>query len=339
MSNKIIQGWKSFFIKAKISVEAREIYLKYISTLLSNKVPIIFDFYHLTLLLGRNSEYLASVINSNTSHYREFQIPKKLGGFRTILAPYPALMDMQNWIYKNILNDVKIHPCAQGFTNKKSIVTNAKIHINQKEFLKIDLENFFPTITINQVINVFKNLGYTHKVSFYLASICCYNKNLPQGAPTSPILSNIIALTLDKRLFALAQKFNLKYTRYADDLAFSGDEINLKHIDYIKNIINECGFTLNEAKTVLQKNKNKRILTGISIAGETVKVPKNYKRKLKQEVHFIRKFGILNYIRRNKIKNPNYLYSILGKLNFWLSVEPKNEFAKKAYNDLKQQIQ
>lgn len=336
---KTLQGWETFFKKAKISDDSIEIYIEYITTLLNNKVPIIFDFHHLTLLLGRNSEYLASVINSNTAHYREFQIPKKSGGSRTILAPYPALMECQNWIYKNILSDVNIHPCAQGFTNKKSIVTNAKVHINQKEFLKIDLENFFPTITINQVINVFKSLGYTHKVSFYLAAICCYDKNLPQGAPTSPILSNIISLNLDNRLFALAQKFNLKYTRYADDLAFSGDEINVKHIDYIKHIINECGFIINNKKTTLQKNNYKRILTGISISGDKIKVPKYYKRELKQEVHFIRKFGILNYIRRNKIKNPNYLYSILGKLNFWLSVEPKNQFAIKAYNDLKQQIQ
>ncbi|PRB02043.1 RNA-dependent DNA polymerase [Chryseobacterium sp. MYb7] len=338
MSKKDLFFWNSSFTKAKINDEIKQNYLRYIEVLLNNKVPIIFDFFHLTLLLGRNSKYLSSVVNSNISHYREFEIPKKKGGTRKITAPYPALLDCQRWIYNNILKNIKIHPCAQGFTKKKSIITNAKIHVNQDEFLKIDIKDFFPSITINQVINIFKSFGYTQKVSFYLASICCYDQNLPQGAPTSPILSNLVAITLDKRLFAFAKKFDLKYTRYADDLAFSGKKITSKHLEYIKEIISECGFEANDEKTFLQQKKSKRIITGISISDNTIKVPKQYKRKLKQEVHFIRKFGALNVIRRNKIKNPNYLYSIIGKLNFWMSVEPNNQFAKKAYNDLKQFI-
>jgi RNA-directed DNA polymerase len=308
--------------------ELIDVYVGYLSPLLKNQVPIIFDFRHLCLLLERTPDYLASVINSSESHYRDFNIPKKSGGQRLIRAPYPALMECQNWIYQNILVKIKIHSAAQGFAFKKSIITNASIHINQIHFLKIDLKDFFPTIKINQVISVFKTLGYSHKVSFYLAAICCCDGELPQGAPTSPFLSNIIAKPLDHRLLSFSKRFDLKYTRYADDLAFSGDEIPVKYIEYITNIIIDAGFIVNQNKTVLQQNPGKRILTGISIADEKIQVPREYKRKLKQEVHYIRTFGLTSHIRKKKIKNPNYLFSIIGKLRFWLSVEKDNKYAK-----------
>lgn len=331
---KSVNYWKSGFEKSQIKPELVKEYLEYIKPLLKNDVPIIFDFNHLCLLLGKNQTYLASVVNSNINHYREFEIPKRSGGKRTISAPYPALLDCQTWIYQNILTKIKIHSSAHGFTFNRSIISNSKIHVGQNHFLKIDLKDFFPSITINQVITIFKSLGYTHKVSFYLASICCCGDVLPQGAPTSPMLSNIVAISLDNRLMKYSKKFCLKYTRYADDLAFSGDSIPIKHIEYITKIINSCGFTVNEKKTILQQDKHKRILTGISIAEDVIKVPREYKRKLKLEIHCIRKHGLLGHMRKHKIKNPDYLMSIIGKIHFWLSVEPDNLYAKQALNDL-----
>lgn len=331
---KTLNYWKNGFRQSGLKPELIEEYIAYIKPLLKNSVPIIFDFNHLCLLLGRNQAYLASVINSNINHYRQFTIPKRSGGIRTISAPYSALLESQKWIYLHILSKIKIHSSAHGFTFKKSIISNSKVHAGQKHFLKIDLKDFFPSITINQVITIFKSLGYTHKVSFYLASICCCGDVLPQGAPTSPILSNIVAKTLDNRLMKFSEKLNLRYTRYADDLAFSGDSITVKHIEYITKIINSCGFTINEKKTMLQQKKHKRVVTGISIAENEIKVPREYKRKLKLEIHCIRKHGIAGHIRKNKIKNPDYLLSIIGKIHFWLSVEPSNAFAKQALIDL-----
>ena len=331
---KTYNHWKRSFEKSGLKPELIEEYLAYIKPLLRKDLPIIFDFNHLCLLLGKNPAYLASVINSNNNHYREFYIPKRSGGVRKITAPYPTLLECQTWIYENILKKIQIHSSAYGFTFNKSIISNAKIHVAQNHFLKIDLKDFFPSIKINQVITVFKSLGYTHKVSFYLASICCYGNELPQGASTSPVLSNIVAKTLDNRLMRYAKKFNLRYTRYADDLAFSGDSIPVKHIDYITNIINSCGFEVNEKKTILNQDKHKRIVTGISIAEDKIKIPREYKRKLKLEIHCIRKHGIATHIIKNKIKNIDYLQSIIGKIYFWLSVEPNNNFASQALNDL-----
>jgi len=333
-ANKTIEKWSSFFASKGIDKSLQKKYIAYIETLTKNDVPIIFDFNHLRLLMGRSTLYFASVVNSPENHYRSFQIKKRSGGFREILAPYPALLEMQNWIYNNILKKISVSPYSHGFTRKKSIITNAKIHLNQKELLKLDLKDFFPSININRIIYVFKSLGYTNQISFYLASLCCFEQHLPQGAPTSPYLSNIIAKQLDKRLIGLSKYYNLRYTRYADDLTFSGDSIPSKLIDYIQDIVCAEGFTINSEKTRLYKIGGKRIVTGISVQGTELKVPKDYKRNLRQELHFIMKYGYLSHIKKKKIRKINYLDVLIGKVNFWLSVEPTNEFALKAHSTL-----
>jgi len=332
---KTVNKWKRDFIQHGVKDELVADYLTYIKPLVDKGLPIIFDFKHLCLLLGKNTSYLASVVNASSSHYREFTIPKRSGGVRTISAPYPALLDCQRWINQHILSNVEIHSSAHGFASRKSIITNAQVHVGKKYFLKVDIKDFFPSITINQVITVFKNLEYTHKVSFYLASLCCYEKVLPQGAPTSPMLSNIIATSMDNRLARFARKFKLSYTRYADDLAFTGASITVKHLQYITEIIQDCGFTINPSKTLLQQKKNKRILTGISIAEQQIKIPREYKRKLRMEIYCIRRFGIVRHIRNQRIKNPNHLSTVIGKIQFWLSVEPDNAFAKNSLEELR----
>lgn len=333
-----IKKWRIYFENRQIKKETYEQYIEYIDVLLNNNVPIIFNFDHLCLLQGRTNEYLASVINSSENHYREFSIKKRSGGLRTITAPYPALLEMQYWIYENILKTIPINPSAHGFTYKKSIITNSSIHKGQKQLLKVDLKDFFPSININRIIYIFKQLGYPNNVAFYLSSICCYENYLPQGAPTSPSLSNLVSRKLDSRLIKLAKKFNLKFTRYADDLTFSGDLIPTKFIEYIESIIKDEGFEINDSKTRLYKNKGKRIVTGISVADNEIKVPRNYKRKLKLELNFIKKYGLESHLSKKKIRKHNYLFSIAGKVNFWLSVEPKNNYAIESKKMLEQYI-
>ncbi|CCY81198.1 rNA-directed DNA polymerase [Prevotella sp. CAG:1185] len=333
-SDAIIEKWNNFFTRKGINQTLHDKYIEYIKILVKNNVPIIFDFNHLRLLMGRSDLYFTSVINSPENHYRSFKLKKRNGGFREILAPYPALLEMQYWIYNNILKKIPISPYSHGFAHKKSIITNAKIHLGQKELLKLDLKDFFPSIKINRIIYVFKSLGYTNQVAFYLASLCSYNETLPQGAPTSPYLSNIIAKKLDKRLIRLSKKYKLHYTRYADDLTFSGDSIPAKLIEYINNIVNSEGFTLNSEKTRLYKHGGKRIVTGISVNGKELKLPKDYKRNLRQELYFIMKYGYESHIKKKKIRKVNYLNILLGKVNFWLSVEPSNKFALDAHSFL-----
>lgn len=160
-----------------------------------------------------------------------------------------------------------------------------------------------------------------------MSAICCVEGHLPQGAPTSPALSNIIARHLDNRLLGLAKKMGYRYTRYADDLAFSGESIKPDFTKYVAKIIIECGFDINVAKIKFYKGNGAKILTGVSLANGKIRVPRDYRRNLKQELYFIQQYGMGEHMRRKKIKNPHYLESIIGKTEFLLMLEPDNKFA------------
>lgn len=333
--SQIYNNWKDFFINRGLNEDYQNSYLVYIDKLLSKNLPIIFEIEHLSLLLGRTNTYLNSVVFSPNSHYREFKIKKRSGGYRTIVVPFPALLECQYWIYENILSNIKLNYCAHGFVKKKSIITNAKIHLNQTELLKIDIKDFFPSISKDRIIALFHRIGYSTEVSFYLASICCLNECLPQGAPTSPALSNIISIKLDNRILAFAKKFELKYTRYADDLAISGLKLPTKLIEYLKNIIEDEGFKINSLKTQLYKKQGKRILTGVSISTDKLRAPKEYKKKVFQEIFYIKKYGLNSHITKKKIRIPYYVNSLIGKLNYILSIEKDNSKAKEYRTFLK----
>ncbi len=249
---ELLKLWAAYYQSRNVSHEFTEQCLNYAKPLFKQDMPVIFDFQHLCLLLGLNAEYLQSVIYGSESHYREFTI-------------------LQRWIYDNILSKAKVNYCAHGFRPKRSILTNAKIHVENKYLLKLDLKDFFPSIKINQVINVFRGFGYSNHVSFFLGAICCVDGHLPQGAPTSPALSNIIARHLDNRLLGLAKKMGYRYTRYADDLAFSGEMIKPELTEYVAKIIMECGFDVNVGKIKLYKGDGAKILTGVSLANGKIK--------------------------------------------------------------------
>ncbi len=327
MKMKTLNLWKKYFKLKGLDEQITQQYVKYISILLNNNEPIIFSFKHLCELLSRKPSYLASAVNATIHHYREFKIPKRSGGFRKISVPYPALLECQYWIYTNILLKIPINQAAHGFTPNKSIITNAKLHTGKKALLKMDLKDFFPSIKINRIINLFHKLGYPINISYYLASLCCLNDSLPQGAPTSPYLSNIISKNLDNRLLKFSKKFELYYSRYADDITFSGNDIPAKFITYISDIIHSESFTVNKSKTRLYKGKSKRIVTGISVSENSIKLPRKYKRELKKDLYYIIKYGLQSHLAKRKINKLNYLNSIRGKLNFWLCVEPNNQKA------------
>lgn len=330
----LIKEWDKFYTEKNVSEDMKNILLDYATVLLEKNVPVIFDLEHLCALLGVNKYYVTSVIFCPKAFYREFKIKKRSGGFRDIRAPYPSLRNIQDWIYKEILLKCKVNATAHGFVKKRSILTNANVHKGQSFLLKMDLKDFFPSIPINWVVQVFKGIGYTNDVAFYLASICCLEDVLPQGAPTSPALSNIVASFMDKRLYKLCQDYGYKYTRYADDIAISGRFISPTFIDIVTNVVEDCGFAVNKKKTRLYGEKGNKIITGISLANNEVKVPRGYRRELEQEIFYILKYGFDAHVKRNKIRKINYLQSIIGKLNFWLMVEPQNDMAKKGYEYL-----
>lgn len=327
--------WKEFISKKFRGKKKQEALFNYVKRLIDNESIIILDFSHLALLLGIESGILAKIVNHTSSFYYQFEIPKKKGGMREISAPYPVLLNAQNWIYENMLSSQSMHHCAKGFIKNTSIVDNAKEHLDNRFLLKMDIENFFPSIPINRIIAVFRKLGYTKKISYYLASICCLNESLPQGAVTSPALSNLIAKRLDRRLFGLANRFNVTYTRYADDLTFSGNDLPIRFISYVEKIVEEEGFKINNSKTKLLSEKKQKIVTGVSISSGKLTIPKKAKREVRKNIFHVLSKGLFEHQQSIQSKDPIYLERLLGYLYFWLSVEPENNYVKESIISLK----
>jgi len=325
---ELTKKWRLYLLDRGLPEELISQYIDYIQNLTIQKLPVIFEVEHLAAHIGIDYLELQKMIHNPTSFYRDFKIPKRSGGKRTISAPYPSLLMCQNWIYEHILKKAKLHHCSHAYRPKKSIISNAKEHLNTKALLKMDMKNFFPSIPFNWVINYFSKLGYADNVAHSIASLCCLSGGLPQGASTSPALSNILLRHLDSRLYKLSKKYDLKYTRYADDLAFSGSYIPHQYISVVSSVIENYGLLVNTCKTKLIIGDKQKIVTGISVKGQDLALPRKSKRLIKQEIHYIKKFGLLSHISKLRIKNPYYSQSLEGKLRFWLQIEPDDEFAK-----------
>ena len=301
-------------------------YQEFLKKIILSDCPVILSVKHLAVLLDIDYFVLLAMINHSSSFYYEFSIPKRSGGERRISAPYPVMLMAQRWINDNILSKVSIHPAATGFVKGGSIKDNVEPHLGNDCILKADVRDFFPSIAINRVRLIFKRLGYSRKVAFALASICCLDGVLPQGAATSPTISNIIFKRLDARMCGLASKFGLTYTRYADDLAFSGNSISPKFIEYVADIVRAEGFELNAEKTKLMPPRHQQIITGISVSSGCIKLPKATKRKIRQEVYYVLKYGIREHMKYQGFFDPIYLERLIGKMYFWQSLEPDNKF-------------
>ena len=176
------------------------------------------------------------------THYHYHWVAKRADGYRLIEAPKPLLKAAQDKILREILDAVPAHPAAHGFVRGRSIRTNAMPHVGRRVVLKLDLENFFATVSFRRVVAIFRSLGYSREVAIWLGNLTTSalplqlalpdgaspriipyrGRHLPQGAPTSPALANLSAFALDLRLAGLARVFHAGYTRYADDLTFSG---------------------------------------------------------------------------------------------------------------------
>lgn len=156
-------------------------------------------------------------------YYSEFSVSKKNGkGTRRIAAPSRRLKGIQRWILDNILSNTPVSESCTGYTKKRSVVDNAKPHVDKAFVVNADIKDFFPSITIKRVIGLFQSLGYNRTISFCLARLCCFKGRLPQGAPSSPMIANLICRRLDTRLQAFAAARSWAYTRYSDDITISG---------------------------------------------------------------------------------------------------------------------
>ncbi len=267
--------------------------------------------------------------------YIELKIPKKKGGYRKIYSPNQNLKELQNLIVNLILKNIEISSCSTAFTPGSSIMNNARMHVNKKYVLNIDLKDFFDNISYERVYFVFKEAKFSHKDAMKLSKICTYNGHTPQGAPTSPYISNIICNNLDKRLFNLCKKINATYTRYADDITISTDNEDIKtYMSTIENIINEEGFDINKKKVRLLSRNTKQVVTGV-VVNEKVSIDKNYRKKVRQEIYYCQKYGVNEHLRYNNIQisTEEYIRKLKGKIAFIKSVD--NKLGEKLLEELK----
>lgn len=270
------------------------------------------------------------MIHGTESFYRSFSIPKRSGGRRDIVAPYPSLLSAQRWIYENILTSVKISRYAFGFRADKSILDNALVHCGRQELLKVDIKDFFPSISFSQIISIFQELGYPRDVAFYLARLCTLDGSLPQGAASSPALSNIVCRRMDDRFYKLAKSCDLRYTRYADDIVFSGDDIPDGIARLVFEILSSEGYAVNESKVRFLKAGDKKLVTGLDITSGSPRVPREFRRELMKDLYHVWSSGLALHVSRRKIFNPNYLLQLEGRVSFWAQIEPESAQLKKA---------
>lgn len=258
--------------------------------------------------MGVKKKYFYRVLFSHDKFYREIMVPKRKNGqFRKLSVPSMALKNMQRWILDSILYKISVNENATGFVPSRSIVTNAYNHLAKKYILKLDIKDFFPSIGFGKVLDVFQKLGFTKEISSALANICIYKDELPQGAPTSPYLANIICKQMDSRISSLCKKYKLNYTRYADDITISGDRRVFWIEKQIEKIVDSCHFTLNKEKTVRLKPGDRKRVTGI-IVNEKISVPKNIKRTLRKNIYYIEKHGLDSHLDRIQFTGLPYQY-------------------------------
>ena len=304
----------------------------YATNLLNLGLPVIFDKEHFAKLQGRDVAEISKMSAVIEQYYTQISIPKKAGGYRELNIPNPNVRLIQKWILNRILYNIPVSEYAHGFCKGKSIKTNAELHINQECVINLDLKDFFPSITQNQVFRVFYYYGYTQQVSHLLSRICTYEGHLPQGAVTSPYLSNIVSLKLDKRISGLADKFNAKYSRYADDITISGNKKIKAMLPIIEKIIEEEGFEINSAKTRIQYKYRAQEVTGLTVNAGKVNVDRRYIKKLMQEIYYCKKFGPSGHLAHVGIDKLNFKEHMYGKAYFVKMVN--EDLGKKILDEL-----
>ncbi|MDN2699152.1 reverse transcriptase family protein [Janthinobacterium sp. SUN073] len=289
----------------------------------------VINFSEFVELLQLDSDLLSLIppISADSSKfYRKFKIPKRRGGYRTIDCPYPSLAAIQGKILSKFFIDFEAHPCAFAYRKKANALQHASCHLGEDELLTVDLKDFFSSISRQMVFQSLEKCGVEADVCQAISLLCCVDGILPQGACTSPVISNIVFHKIDSRLQSLAKMLNLTYSRYADDLAFSGKRIPRSLPRLIDNILKSRSFRLNADKTKLKILGAKKIITGVSISSGVAKVPKTYKRKLRAEIHEL-EMNVDNLAAMKKV-DPLIYEKLLGKINYLLQIEPENKYAQ-----------
>lgn len=274
--------------------------------------------------LDISARTLYAVSNNLNKHYRKAKLPKKNGGFRNLSVPDEVLKNIQKRISEVLLTHMPTSCYAKAYRFGSSTLRNAKHHVGKQVVLKLDILHFFDSIRYSTVKDkVFPEEIYEEPLRILLTMLCYYKDTLPQGAPSSPAITNIILYEFDELIGRWCQDQGISYTRYCDDMTFSSDFDPTEVIRYVKSELKGMGFLLNEQKTRIQHTGQRQSVTGI-VVNEKLSIPADYRRKLRQEIYYCRKFGIQEHLQRIGLEIPEdtYQMQLLGKVNYVLRIHP-----------------
>lgn len=274
--------------------------------------------------LGIKASTLYGVSNHITRHYRTVKLRKENGDYRVLHVPDEILKTIQRRIADTLLCRMEVSPYAKAYVDGGSIRRNAMPHVGKDKLLKLDIVHFFDSILYSAVKDMaFPGEIYSEQNRILLAMLCYYDQVLPQGAPSSPVITNIIMRDFDETVGRWCGERKLAYTRYCDDMTFSGSFDQTEVIAFVSGELRKMGFFLNKNKTVVADRHHSQRVTGV-VVNEKLSVPSEYRRKLRQELFFCRKYGVASHLQKNGSPDPEdlYLQKLLGRVNYVLSVMP-----------------
>lgn len=251
------------------------------------------DMPELARRLGLSVEQLTGV----NVQYRRFEVPKRSGGTRTLEAPADGLKAVQRTILRRLLGRLRAHEVCHGYERGRCIATNAAPHVGAAVTLKLDIRDFFPTTAADRVEAYFRAIGWDRKASALLTRLTTNGKGLPQGAPTSPRLANLVNFPMDARLAGLARKLGATYTRYADDMTFSwpaedrARRILAEAIGSAKAILREYGYTMHHARKLRVARAHQRMLVTGLVVNRKLALPRTTRRWLRAVEHRLEQGG------------------------------------------------
>ena len=266
--------------------------------------------------IGFNKQVLDNYITYADKYYNTFYISKrKKGEKRQIDCPSKELKSIQRWVLSNYFNDIPISNRANGFVKGRGIKRNAQFHLKKSFILSIDMKDFFPSISQKQVYEALSKHFEDNILNLKLAKLCTYKRKLPQGAPTSPALSNIVFKEIDDEITSFCKTKLVVYSRYADDMVFSCDTKHtlVEIYSFINSLLPNHSFNINKTKTKYLSGKGRMVINGININEGRLSVKKEIKRNLRSNLY--------NWIvKKDRLINVN---SLSGYLSFIRDIEPE----------------
>ncbi len=282
--------------------------------------------------------------------YSRIVLKKKSGGIRILQAPEPKLKRLQRKLLP-YLSHASISPCAAAYVEGRTLLDHARYHAGAKIVVKLDIEDFFDSITFPKVFHAVDEalkrsplVEPTGEISWFIAEACTLDHRLPQGAPTSPMLSNMIFFPLDCIISSYCSERRIRYTRYSDDMIFSGDFQPSGLIRFIRKLLRKNGFILNEDKIVIAGQGRQQKITGV-VVNRRPQAERKYRREIRQDLYYIGKYGLEDHLERKGIFQSGNeevdrsativkeLQSLIGKIVFVLQIDPGNEEFKE-YKEL-----